>query len=106
MFDFRFYLALFFRRLPYILIFTVAGSALGLGLALTLPPEYRAQARLVVESEQIPGNLAESTVRTTATEQLQIIEQQIKARETLLDMSNRFNIFLDETRADKPLRPD
>lgn len=106
MFDFRFYLALFFRRLPYILIFTVAGSALGLGLALTLPPEYRAQARLVVESEQIPGNLAESTVRTTATEQLQIIEQQIKARDTLLDMSNRLNIFLDETRADQPLRPD
>ncbi|MEP4199310.1 MAG: lipopolysaccharide biosynthesis protein [Aliishimia sp.] len=106
MFDFRFYFALFLRRLPYILIFTVAGSAMGLGLALTLPPEYRAQARLVVESEQIPGDLAESTVRTAATEQLQIIEQRIKARGTLLDMSNRLDIYADEDRSDGPLRPD
>lgn len=107
MLDFRFYLALVLRRLPYIVILTVAGAAVGLGLALTLPPEYRANARLVVESEQIPGDLAESTVRTAATEQLQIIEQRIKARDTLLEMSNRLNIYVnDNSREDGPLRPD
>lgn len=103
MLDIRFYLALVLRRLPYILIFTVAGAAVGLGLAMTLPPEYRANARLVVESEQIPGDLAESTVRTAATEQLQIIEQRIKARDTLLDMAQRLNVY---ARNDGPLRPD
>lgn len=107
MFDFRFYLALLLRRLPYILIFTVAGAAVGVGLALTLPPEYRANARLVVESEQIPGNLAESTVRVAATEQLQIIEQRIKARDTLLDMANRLEVYGSNIRSnDGPLRPD
>lgn len=79
---------------------------MGLGLALTLPPEYQARARLVVESEQIPGDLAESTVRTDSKEQLQIIEQRIKARGTLLDMSNRLNIYLDRQRTGEPLRPD
>ena len=73
MLDLRFYLALFLRRLPYFLIFTVAGAAVGLALAFTLPPSYQAQARLVVESEQIPDELAASTVRTEASEQLQII---------------------------------
>ncbi len=103
MLDFRFYLALVLRRLPYLLILTVAGAAVGLGLALTLPPEYRANARLVVESEQIPGDLAESTVTAAATEQLQIIEQRIKARDTLLEMANRLEIYAD---ADGPVRPD
>ena len=107
MLDFRFYLALLLRRLPYIIILTAAGGAVGLGLALTLPPEYRANALLVVESEQIPGDLAESTVRTAATEQLQIIEQRIKARETLLDMAERLDVYSNEdTRGDGPLRPD
>lgn len=107
MLDFRFYLALLLRRLPYILILTVAGAAVGLGLALTLPSEYRASARLVVESEQIPGDLAESTVRTVATEQLQIIEQRIKARDTLLGMANRLEVYSrSNTTNDGPLRPD
>jgi uncharacterized protein involved in exopolysaccharide biosynthesis len=107
MFDFRFYLALLLRRLPYIMVFTVAGTAVGLGLALTLPAEYRASARLVVESEQIPGDLAESTVRTAATEQLQIIEQRIKSRDTLLDMAERLNIYPEAPRGvSTALRPD
>ena len=107
MLDFRFYLALVWRRLPYLLILTVAGSAVGLGFALTLPPEYRANARLVVESEQIPGDLAESTVRVAATEQLQIIEQRIKARDTLLDMAEELDVYDGEDRReDGPLRPD
>jgi uncharacterized protein involved in exopolysaccharide biosynthesis len=106
MLDFRFYLALVLRRLPYIIILTAAGAAVGVALALTLPPEYEANARLLVESEQIPGNLAESTVRTGAIEQLQIIEQRIKARDTLLDMANRLGIYANDRRQDDPLRPD
>ncbi len=107
MLDFRFYFALFLRRLPYFLVFTVAGSAVGLGLALTLPPKYEAQARLVVESEQIPGDLAESTVQTEAIEQLQIIEQRIKTRETLLDMAERLDIYKRRSgQENAPLRPD
>ncbi len=105
MLDFGFYFALFMRRLPYFLIFVVAGTAIGLTLALTLPPSYTAEARLVVESEQIPDELAASTVRTEASEQLQIIEQRILTRDTLLGMANRLNIY-GVRRAGEALRPD
>ncbi len=37
--------------------------------------------------------MAASTVRTEATEQLQIIQQRILTRDTLLDMSNRLQIY-------------
>ena len=50
MLDFRFYIALLLRRLPYILIFTVAGAAVGVGLALTLPPVRRLAERFGLRS--------------------------------------------------------
>jgi uncharacterized protein involved in exopolysaccharide biosynthesis len=91
--DFRFYLSLFLRRLPYFLFFVVIGSVIGVTLARILPPVYVAEARLVVESEQIPDELAASTVRTEATEQLQIIQQRILTRDRLLEMANRLQIY-------------
>lgn len=91
--EVRFYLSLFLRRLPYFLLFVVIGSVIGLTLARFLPPVYLAEARLVVESEQIPDELAASTVRTEATEQLQIIQQRILTRDRLLEMANRLQIY-------------
>jgi uncharacterized protein involved in exopolysaccharide biosynthesis len=91
--DFRYYLSLFLRRLPYFLLFVVFGSVVGVTLARILPPVYLAEARLVVESEQIPDELAASTVRTEATEQLQIIQQRILTRDRLLEMANRLQIY-------------
>ena len=104
--DIRFYLTLLLRRLHYVLILTVLGAAAGVTLAVILPPTYVAAARLVVESEQIPDDLAESTVRTAATEQLQIIEQRILTRDNLLDMANRLNVYGRQQGAGQPLRPD
>ena len=104
--DIRFYLQLFIRRLPYFLVFAAAGTAAGIAFAIILPASYSAAARLVVESEQIPDELAASTVRTAASETLQIIEQRILTRETLLDMSNRLGIFSGPAAPDEPMTPD
>lgn len=91
--DLKFYFSLFLRRLHWFLLFLIIGSAVGLTLASVLPPVYVAKARLLVESEQIPDELAASTVRTEATEQLEIIQQRILTRDTLLDMANRLQIY-------------
>jgi polysaccharide chain length determinant protein (PEP-CTERM system associated) len=91
--DLKFYFSLFLRRLPWFLLLLALGSAIGITLARVLPPVYVAQARLVVESEQIPDSLAASTVQTKATEQLQIIQQRILTRATLLDMANQLAIY-------------
>ena len=91
--DFKFYFSLFLRRLPWFAVLVAIGSALGLTLASVLPPVYMAQARLLVEAEQIPGNLAASTVQTQATEQLQIIQQRILTRAALLELANRLQVY-------------
>ncbi len=105
--DLKFYLSLFLRRLPYFLFFVALGSALGITVARILPPVYVAEARLVVESEQIPGDLAASTVRTEASEQLQIIQQRILTRDRLLEMANRLRIYAPADGGPPPrLTPD
>jgi uncharacterized protein involved in exopolysaccharide biosynthesis len=94
--DLHFYWRIFLRRLPWLVLLTVLGTALGLWLAMTLPPVFKAEAKLIVESEQIPDELAASTVQTAATEQIQIIEQRILTREVLLEMANRLRIYAGE----------
>lgn len=91
--NLRFYLQIFLRRLPWFLLMLVIGSASGLVLAKILPASYVSRALLVVESEQIPDALAASTVQTSASEQLQIIQQRIMARDNLIDLANRLNVY-------------
>ncbi|NNL17818.1 MAG: lipopolysaccharide biosynthesis, partial [Boseongicola sp.] len=91
--DFRFYRALFVKRLPLMATIFVLCSAIGIGLALMLPSKYIADATLLVESPQIPDELAASTVRTSPTERLQIIEQRLMTRANLIDIANEFEVF-------------
>ncbi|MEL6570597.1 MAG: lipopolysaccharide biosynthesis protein [Pseudomonadota bacterium] len=91
--DIGFYVALFLRRIHYFLILAVLGSAIGITLAVVLPAVYKAEALLIVESQQIPDELAATTVQTETTEQLQIIQQRILTRDSLLEMANRLGIY-------------
>lgn len=101
--ELRFYATLFLRRLHWFILVVVLCSAIGVTLARLLPTVYSAEARLVVESEQIPDELAASTVRTQATEQLQIIQQRILTRDILVEMANRLGIYA--ARATEGKRP-
>lgn len=91
--DYRFYLSLVLRRLPLMLVITLLGAGVGVSLAVLLPPTYQAEARLVIESEQMPDELAASTVRVDASEQLQIIEQRILTRDNLIDLANEYDVY-------------
>lgn len=93
--DLRFYFSLFMRRFHWFVLIVVLCGSLGVTLARIAPTVFRAEALLVVESEQIPGELAASTVQTKAQEQIQIIRQRIKTRDILLELANNFNLYQD-----------
>jgi succinoglycan biosynthesis transport protein ExoP len=92
-FDPRFYLTLLVRRLPLVVAIFLVTTMSGVFLANTLPPVYRAEARLLVESPQIPDELAASTVRTTPTEVLLGIQQRILNTANMLELAERFDIY-------------
>lgn len=99
--DFNFYFALFRRRLPvFLTVLILAATAFLIGISLW-PVSYQATARILVESPQIPTDLAKSTVPTGAAEQFQIIQQDVLSRQSLLDLADRFNLH-----ADKPAMSD
>ena len=93
--DLKFYLSLFLRRIHYFILVFAAVAGLGLTMAYTLPPVYEAEAQLLVESPQIPGDLAASTVEVSAPEILQIIRQRLLTRANLLDISREFGVHAD-----------
>ncbi len=90
--ELRFYVSLLFRRLPYLSIVVLLCTVTGLFFAVTLPSVYRAEARLVVESAQIPGDLASSTVQASVVEILEVIQQRLMTRSNLLELSERFDV--------------
>lgn len=94
--DFKFFASLFLRRLHYFLVVAVAVSAIGVTIAYTLPAGFQARAKLLVESPQIPGDLASSTVRTSVGELLEIISQRITSRASLLDIARKFDLYADK----------
>jgi succinoglycan biosynthesis transport protein ExoP len=91
--DLRFYISLILRRLPTIVAIIFTATTAGILYALSLPPVYRAEARLLIENPQIPDELAASTVRSTADEILLAIQQRIMTRDNLLAIAERHNLF-------------
>ncbi len=94
-FDIKFYLSIFWRRLPYFTVVAVLISAIGISVATVLPSIYISAASILVESEQIPGDLAASTVDVGPNEQIQIIEQRLMTRTNLLGLSQRLGLHAD-----------
>ena len=94
--DLKYYFSIFLRRLPYFLPVALVIAAVSVIVSIALPPAYVSQMQLIVESSQIPGELAAPTASTPAQEQLQIVEQRLLTRTNLLDIANRLKVLDDQ----------
>ncbi len=91
--DILSYLKALTRRLWVILIVFFMGSVLAAAVAYVLPPVYESTARILVESQQIPEQLAQSTVGQSVAERLGFIEQRLLTRQNLLGIIDRIGLF-------------
>ncbi|UMA63297.1 Wzz/FepE/Etk N-terminal domain-containing protein [Roseivivax marinus] len=84
-------------RIRFTLFLSVAAVvvAAGLAAAVALPQVYKAQAALLVESSQIPSDLAASTVRTDFMMHLQRIQQRMLTRENMLGIAETLSLYDD-----------
>lgn len=83
------------RRIWLIMIVFVAGSFVAAAVAYVLPPVFASTARILVESQQIPPDMAKTTVRQSVAERLEVIQQRLLARNNVLDIIDRFGLFSD-----------
>ena len=81
----------------------VVCSAIAIYASLKLPPVFSSTARLQVEAPQIPDDMVVSLVRTDASEQLQLIQEQLMTRANLLDIAHKYQVFakIDEMSPDR-----
>lgn len=91
--DIRAYLAILKRRWLLIVAPFILLAPLAVTVAYILPPVYEATARIIVDPQQIPVTLAQSTVTSTAGQRVAFIEQELMTRQNLLALADRFNVF-------------
>lgn len=91
--DFYFYWKLFVRRFPVMALLVTLCAALGALTAYRLPTTYATSATLLVEEPQIPASMVQSTVRISASQQLDIIRQRLTTRANMIDIANRYDVF-------------
>jgi len=95
--DIRDYIDAVLRRwLLFVILVPLCGLA-GLFVAYVLPPVYKAEARVLVESQAISKRLISSTVSANTAERLRIIEQRLLTRNNLLQVIERLDLYRGET---------
>ena len=90
------YLAAFRRRKG--LILTVAGIVFIIGLiaAFVWPPTYQSSATILIEEQEIPNELIQSTVTSYAAQRIQVISQRVMARSNLMEIVEKYNLYEKE----------
>ncbi|SPH24099.1 hypothetical protein DEA8626_03148 [Defluviimonas aquaemixtae] len=91
--DLSFYFAVFLRRIHYFIVIFALVSAAAIAAAFLLPAVYTANSLMIVESPQIPGQLAAPNVQMAALERLQKLESALMTRTNLLDIAQRLRVF-------------
>lgn len=92
-FDLKVYLKILKRRkllliIPFLLIFSVSTV-----VAVLLPPMYRSEAMILVETQDVPQEFIKTTVTGYVAERLQVLNQLVTARDNLMKLVEEHNLY-------------
>lgn len=91
--SFRFYKHLILRRLPVMLLIFMTCAAVSVTLAVQLPAMYETTARLLMRPQEISEDLATSTVRIAAEEEITLLREQLMTRANLIEIAYDYDVF-------------
>jgi len=92
-FDLDQYVAIAKRRFWYIALSFVSVLGIAVGVVNALPLVYRAEAKIAVESQQIPDSFVRSTVLGWADERIGFVEQRVLTNNRLLGIIDKFDLY-------------
>ena len=90
------YLAAFRRRRGMIVLIAGTVFILGLITAFVWPPTYASSATILIEEQEIPSELVQSTVTSYASERIQVISQRVMTRSNLLGIMDKYGLYQKE----------
>ena len=83
------------RRIVVIVLIAGLGIAASTFFAYILPAVFQSTARILVEDQQIPDQLARSTVTQTASQRLDTITQKLMSRPNLIKLIDDLGLYAD-----------
>jgi uncharacterized protein involved in exopolysaccharide biosynthesis len=81
------------KRILYLIVPFLLVLLSGSTLTAIQRPIYRAEGKILIESQEIPADLVRPTVSSAASERIQVIQQRIMTRENLLGIINKYGLF-------------
>ena len=90
------YLAAFRRRRGLILLIAGIVFLIGLITAFVWPPTFQSSATILIEEQEIPSELIQSTVTSYAAQRIQVISQRVMARSNLMEIVEKYNLYESE----------
>ncbi len=94
--DLQDYLDAFKRRKGAILATFSAIFILGLLVALLWPPTYRSSATILIEEQEVPPELVQSTVTSYATQRIETIKARVMTRANMMSLIEKYGLYEDE----------
>jgi uncharacterized protein involved in exopolysaccharide biosynthesis len=89
-------LGLLRRRFFMLAAIIGVGTAAAAFFAISRPSIYETSAKVLIESQQISDELARSTVNLSAAARLQLIQQRLMARDSLVALIDGLGLFADQ----------
>ncbi len=72
-------------------------------VAFVLPPVFQSTATILIEQQEIPTELVQSTVTSYADQRLQVISQRVMTRSNLMNIVQKYNLFTRDRERGVPL---
>ncbi|MGR8929534.1 MAG: GumC family protein [Gammaproteobacteria bacterium] len=69
---------------------------LGFVLAMKLPPVYRSSATILIEDQQIPRSMVQTTITDFADKRIELIRQRVMTRDRILSIIEKHKVYLDQ----------
>jgi uncharacterized protein involved in exopolysaccharide biosynthesis len=90
------YLSAFKRRRGLIIVVAGVVFILGLITAFIWPPTYQSSSTILIEAQEVPAELIQSTVTSFAAQRIQVISQRVMTRTNLVEIMDEYGLYKDD----------
>lgn len=89
------------RKKMMAIVFAVV-MVLGLAIAFLWPAKYRSEAIILIQGQDIPSSLVQTTITSFAQQRIEQIKQRIMITSNIMDLVERFGLYTEKELERKP----
>src|SRR5262245_16474942 len=92
------YVAMFWRRRLFVAVPFVVVLVVGLIVVQLLPPMFKSEVVVLIESQQVPDEFVRSTITSYAGERIEVVKQRVLTTSNVLDVIKKHGLYPTEQR--------